>query len=184
MEGPQISRFVFPLPPQFVFFLPSPGVFSWNFGGVLKRQNPQMCTFAGAGPPAVRRRAVRRRREGGGREGTQAKFFQAKLFSARGRGGSTQAKLFHPEGGVNCKYNHNEYYNKNSDYDCNYEKMAQVTSQKIDLSGIGLSRIGPSILSRCCFFLSHFYLSRWPFAYFVPVCVFFFVPLPTVLLRS
>ena len=33
----------FPLPPQFSFF-PLFGVFSWNFGGVFKRQDSQVCT--------------------------------------------------------------------------------------------------------------------------------------------
>ena len=42
---PKISRFVFPLPPPFRSFGVSLGVFSCNFGGVLKRRGPQMCTF-------------------------------------------------------------------------------------------------------------------------------------------
>ena len=43
--GPKISRFFFPFPPPFRCFCVSLGVFSWNFGGVLKRRCPQMCTF-------------------------------------------------------------------------------------------------------------------------------------------
>ena len=42
---PKISLF-FPLPPQFSFFLPSFGVFSWNFGGVL-RPGPLKCGVLG-----------------------------------------------------------------------------------------------------------------------------------------
>ena len=34
--GPKISRFFCSLPPEISFFLLSLGVFSWNFGGVLK----------------------------------------------------------------------------------------------------------------------------------------------------
>ena len=44
--GTEISRFFFPLPPQFSFFLPSLG---GPFRGILlvflKRQGPEMCTF-------------------------------------------------------------------------------------------------------------------------------------------
>ena len=43
--GPKISRFFFPFPPPFRCFCVSLGVFSWNFGGVLKRRCPEMCTF-------------------------------------------------------------------------------------------------------------------------------------------
>ena len=42
---PKISRFFFPFPPPFRCFCVSLGVFSWNFGGVLKRRCPEMCTF-------------------------------------------------------------------------------------------------------------------------------------------
>ena len=46
--GPTFRACFFHLPPQFSFFFSlslSLGVFSWNFGGVLKRRDPQMCTF-------------------------------------------------------------------------------------------------------------------------------------------
>ena len=43
--GPKISRFFFPFPPPFRSHCVSLGVFSWNFGGVLKRRCPQMCTL-------------------------------------------------------------------------------------------------------------------------------------------
>ena len=52
--GPKISRFFFPFPPPFRSHCVSLGVFSWNFGGVLKRRSPQMCTFGVlglVGPP-------------------------------------------------------------------------------------------------------------------------------------
>ena len=41
---PKTSRFFSLLPPQLFFFFLSLGV-SWNFGGVLKRRGPQICTF-------------------------------------------------------------------------------------------------------------------------------------------
>ena len=44
-EGPKISRFFSLSRHEIHSFLPSLGVFSWNFGGVLKRRDPQMCTF-------------------------------------------------------------------------------------------------------------------------------------------
>ena len=43
--GPKISRFFFPLPPQFSFFSPSLLVFFVEFWWCLKRRDPQMCTF-------------------------------------------------------------------------------------------------------------------------------------------
>ena len=42
---PKISRFFFPSRHRFVLIVSLLGVFSWNFGGVLKRRSPQMCTF-------------------------------------------------------------------------------------------------------------------------------------------
>ena len=42
---PTISLFFFLFPPPFHCFCVSLGVFSWNFGGVLKRRCPEMCTF-------------------------------------------------------------------------------------------------------------------------------------------
>ena len=42
--GPKF-RFFFPFPPPFRSFCVSLGVFSGNFGGVLKRRVPEMCTF-------------------------------------------------------------------------------------------------------------------------------------------
>ena len=57
---PNISLFFFPSPATISFFFVSLGVFSWNFGGVLKRRDPQMCTFGvlgllceAGGPEAV-----------------------------------------------------------------------------------------------------------------------------------
>ena len=43
-EGQNFALF-FHLPQQFSFFFPLLGVSSRNFGGVLKRGDPQMCTF-------------------------------------------------------------------------------------------------------------------------------------------
>ena len=43
--GPNILRFFFPFPPPFRCFCVSLGVFSWNFGGVLKRRCPELCMF-------------------------------------------------------------------------------------------------------------------------------------------
>ena len=43
--GGEISRFFFPRPPLFSFFLPLLGVVSWNIGGVIEGRDPQMCTF-------------------------------------------------------------------------------------------------------------------------------------------
>ena len=42
---PKISRFFFPLPPQFLFFFPSILVFFVEFWWCLKRRGPEMCTF-------------------------------------------------------------------------------------------------------------------------------------------
>ena len=44
MGGPKFPAFPSPAA-KFRSFLPSLGVFSWNFGGVLKRRGPEMCTF-------------------------------------------------------------------------------------------------------------------------------------------
>ena len=46
---PKIWLFFFPFPPSFRSFCVSLGVFSWNFGGVLKRSCPEMCTFGLSG---------------------------------------------------------------------------------------------------------------------------------------
>ena len=46
---PKFSLFFFPFPPPFRSFCVSLGVFSWNFGGVLKRKCPEMCTFGLSG---------------------------------------------------------------------------------------------------------------------------------------
>ena len=42
---PKISPFFFPFPPPLRSFCVSLGVFSWNFGGVLKRHSPLISTF-------------------------------------------------------------------------------------------------------------------------------------------
>ena len=46
---PKISLFLFPFPPPFRCFCVSLGVFSLNFGGVLKRRGLEMCTFGLSG---------------------------------------------------------------------------------------------------------------------------------------
>ena len=96
----------FPSPATvFYSFLPLLGVLSWNFGGVLKRRGPEMCTFgvlglsceAGAAlrPPGlhttarelqrrgvqrreVQRRAVQRRGQGLGFGGAGQRFLGTK----------------------------------------------------------------------------------------------------------
>ena len=57
--GPEISRYFFPLPPQFSFFSHSLLVFFVEFWWCLKRRGAQMCTFGVLGlscasPPAAR----------------------------------------------------------------------------------------------------------------------------------
>ena len=43
--GPKVSRFFFPLPPQFSFFLPSLGGLFVEFWWCFRRPGPEMCTF-------------------------------------------------------------------------------------------------------------------------------------------
>ena len=48
-EPPKISRFFSLSRHNFHSFFPLLGVFSWNFGGVLKHQDPEKCTFGLSG---------------------------------------------------------------------------------------------------------------------------------------
>ena len=64
--GPQFRVFVFPLPPQFSFFLPSLGGLLVEFWWCLKRRGPEMRTFGALGLSCETPAASRGGREGGG----------------------------------------------------------------------------------------------------------------------
>ena len=75
---PEISRFFFPLPPQFSFFsLCGPSVEFW---WCLKRRCPEMCTFGLSGCRVKPRRPQSRRRGFSDRPRAQTCTFQARVL--------------------------------------------------------------------------------------------------------
>ena len=114
--GAKISRFFFPLPPQFSFF-PSLGGLLVEFWWCLKRRGPEMCTFGvlGLSPPRLHTTEREERMKIVAGEKKRARFWAVLGRAVLGKAPSNLN--FCNCNGKYFSYNYKDNYNYN--YKCN-----------------------------------------------------------------